>query len=178
MIIRILIAALFVFYLAMLYIIRHPQVSDLYAAYYITRTSDIPPGEIDSLKSLNIPARESSNSTSLAFDSWHEPEDTHRWAEGVAPAVVFRLDEESRRRVSGVLSIRYLAIPGQSGGVYLNGYLLENAVFAGAGELNLTFDRNILSDVNKIEFKLTNSIVASKQDPRVISLALTSLSLE
>ena len=63
----------------------NPRVSEQYTAYYIRRTSTIPPGEFDRLRPLPAGVRQDGSSQGvLAFDDWMEPLAGTRWTDGPA----------------------------------------------------------------------------------------------
>lgn len=169
---------IFIYYVCIAYIIKNPDVSESYAAYYISRTSELTPMEIERLAPISPPAHENHLSSRLGFDGWHKPEQTHIWAKRVNPKIFFRLERKNTRLLNGKIILDYIPIRGQSGKIYINGkqvgFLPEN----GSGHTEFEFDKNILMETNYISFELDKIAIASDVDPRSISLAFNSVILE
>lgn len=176
-IIIVLLGALYsyVFYLA-----RNPDVSSLYRAYYIDRTTTIPPHDYENFRLYRPGARvDHMGSDNMLFEGWSRPEKNHRWSKGSRSELVFVTEEPESFR----------------GDLYLQAFyhgtqrveIAVNNVPVGTFEGNrrksrqlIHFDPQLLvaGSPNRIQFHFPDASAPRNQDSRILAMALVTVRVE
>jgi hypothetical protein len=177
--IRSAIISLVVFYLFVLYLMTHPNVSPAYRDYYILKSTDLTVKERARLPALQ-PGREYAHKdAAIGFDKWSGPEETFRWNDGKRARLVFRLDSATLAQAPTRLVLNLSSHGSQRTDWRLNGAGLGARQVAGDGVLEFSLKPGMLrSGENVIEIDLPDAHRPNDSDNRALAIAFRSLRLQ
>jgi len=176
----IIIVSLGVFYSYVFYLARNPDVSSLYRAYYIDRTTTISPYEYENFRPYRAGTRvDHTGSDSMLFEGWSRPEKSHRWSKGNRSELVFGTQEPESFR--GDLVIEAFFHGTQRVEVAVNN--VPVGAFEGTrrkSRQRIHFDPQLLmaNSPNRIQFYFPDARVPRNQDSRMLAMALVTFRVE
>ncbi|EJM93139.1 hypothetical protein PMI34_01944 [Pseudomonas sp. GM74] len=113
----------------------------------------------------------------LLSSGWSRKEEGHVWTEGYRSSVLFKIDSIPEG-CNPFVKISGVALGGQLLSAYINGVEANKEKLSGKFESVINIGRIIASDKNtiRLDLDLPNATAANSSDPRVLAIALSSLS--
>ncbi len=118
------------------------------------------------------------NSTNVCFVGWSGAEATHRWSEGTEASIYFHVD--SLEEFDGLLSVDAGTLGSQRVIIELNGQEVFREEMGGwSSSIRTAFQSSQLKQgINHLHFIFPDAHKPESEDPRILALALRSVSLQ
>ncbi|TNB49575.1 hypothetical protein FF124_01030 [Martelella lutilitoris] len=176
---RFIISLIAAFYLFMLYLLLHPNVSDPYYRYYIAKDVSINPKQLEKIEAIDPDKYYNHRNSDIGYyRGWSNPESEHRWSDGKYAEIKFIVGEKSK--FDGEIYIHGIVFDRQRISVYLNNNeIYSGEVFEREGlDLNIRFDKKLLVDgLNTLAFDLPDARRPGGPDQRELAIALEEIAI-
>lgn len=167
------------FYLFVLYLLLHPNVSDPYYRYYIAKDVNISPKQLEQIKALNPNKTYDHRNTDIGYyRGWSHSELEYRWTDGNHAEIKFIVDDKNR--FNGEIYIQGILFDRQRVSMSLNNNeIYSGEVFERDGlELSIHFDKELLVDgLNTLAFDLPDARRPGGPDQRELAIALKQIAI-
>ncbi len=131
----------------------------------------------DFLKAIKPKEILSHISNKLLFDSWSNPEKTHRWSLDSSSSIIFKLND--KEKFEGKIVLNIVTLGEQLINIYLNSNLLKTEIINSRDiTVSIPFDKNLLKETNTLYFEYANPHQPNEIDKRNLAMAIKSLSFE
>lgn len=174
-----LIVTLMAFYAVVMAGVLRPRVEPAYLDYYVHRTSTVPPAQLARLAPLPLgQAQAPDDASPLAFDGWSHAEATHRWTAARSARLHLRVGEAAAAQSAHQLTLRVMALPGQTVGLAWNDCVLDDWAPATEDVLHVTLAPGcVRPGVNTLSLALPDARQPGNGDTRLLAVALRALTL-
>jgi hypothetical protein len=171
---------LIAFYLYVMYIVKHPHVSDSYREYYMLRTSDVSIGERKRMLPIQIGHDYMhKDATTIGFNGWAWPEDAFRWNTGKSAGFLIKIDSDTLARSPTHFVFDLMSNGKQHTHWQINGVDLGEYVIEKDGQFILPLKPGSLRiGENVIKIDMPDAHRPNQNDDRELGLAFKTLRLE
>ncbi len=161
------------------YVALHPDVHPDYRAYYIDRSTTIPPMARKRLQPYGAgTAVDHRGASRVLFEGWSLPEATHRWSLGMKSEILFYAEDKGL--FTGRILLNCFYFRTQRVTVAFNGRTIASCTGTGEDVSRIIpFDPALLKEkgLNRIRFSLPDAGMPGTEDRRKLALALREITI-
>jgi hypothetical protein len=179
---KIYLASIFIlvaFYIPLIYLIGHPNVSAEYKSYYITQSSKISPFERANMGPIPFGEKIEFNDRRIGFENFFDPGKSFRWSMDAQSQIIFLLDSQDKLNKEGTLLLRVDPLGAQKVSLALNQKLIYEGMLNGPTELLISYPAGSLKEgMNTITLLTPGAKTLGDGEIRKLALRFQSLVIE